>query len=183
MSLQHMILGILKYGPSSGYELHKAFQASVQHFWYTEQSQIYRALYQLENKGWVNVEKIIQEGVPNKKEYRLTEDGRIELHRWLAEAKALTAVREAWIGQLFFGQELNPAELQEVLQARIDALQQNIALFKEEIPINGAKYADQYNAQEDAWYWNLTIDYGLRKLQFDLQWAEETLAKIKAHTQ
>lgn len=181
MSLQYLILGILKYGPASGYELNKAFQASAQHFWHTEQSQIYRALYRLEDEGWVEVEEIIQDGVPNKKEYRLTSNGRTELHRWLVETKSLTAVREAWIGQLFFGNELNVAEMEVVLQARIAVLQQAIIAFEREIPAQCAEYAALYNAADDAWFWNLTIDYGLRKLQFDLQWAQEALAKIKAH--
>lgn len=179
MSLPHMILGILKYGPSSGYELNKAFQASVQHFWHTEQSQIYRALYKLQDKGLVSVEEVEQDGVPDKKVYALTENGRIELQRWLAEAKRLTAVREAWIGQLFFGNELDTNELAALLQARITELQQAIALFAQVLPDNVSAYAAAYSADEDSWFWNLTIDYGLRKLQFDLQWAEEALAKIR----
>ena len=182
MSLPHMILGILKYGPSSGYELNKAFQASVQHFWHTEQSQIYRALYKLQDKEWVSVEEVEQDGVPDKKVYALTENGRIELHRWLAEPKKLTAVREAWIGQLFFGNELDASELEVVLQARINDLQQGIAVFEQVLPDSASDYATAYNADQDGWYWNLTIDYGLRKLQFDLQWAEEALAKIKKGT-
>ena len=47
MSLKHAILGFLGYTSLSGYDLKKAFDGSVQHFWPADQSQIYRPLAQL----------------------------------------------------------------------------------------------------------------------------------------
>ena len=44
MSLEYAILGFLSYKPFSGYEMKKAFDNSVRHFWYADQSQIYRTL-------------------------------------------------------------------------------------------------------------------------------------------
>ena len=44
MSLDHAILGFLNYKPLSGYDLKKVFDSSVRHFWYADQSQIYRTL-------------------------------------------------------------------------------------------------------------------------------------------
>src|SRR5690349_10724831 len=96
MSLQHMILGVLKYGPISGYDLNKAFQASIQHFWETEQSLIYRALYKMQDFGWVESESVAQDNAPAKKLYRLTESGRAELKRWLTEALPMPALHEGW---------------------------------------------------------------------------------------
>ncbi|MBK7448579.1 MAG: PadR family transcriptional regulator [Anaerolineales bacterium] len=53
MSLKHAILGFLSFKPFSGYELKKAFDSSVQHFWPANQSQIYRTLAELEGGGFV----------------------------------------------------------------------------------------------------------------------------------
>src|SRR5688500_14961954 len=103
MSLQHLTLGLLKYHPLSGYDLHTACQASVQHFWNTEQSQIYRVLHQLAANGWVEVETIVQADLPNKKLYSLTAAGHAELQRWLATPSPLATTHEAWLGQIFFG--------------------------------------------------------------------------------
>ncbi len=47
MSLKHAILGFLELSPFSGYDLKKAFDGSVQHFWPADQAQIYRTLNQL----------------------------------------------------------------------------------------------------------------------------------------
>ncbi|MBO0779365.1 MAG: PadR family transcriptional regulator, partial [Ktedonobacteraceae bacterium] len=58
MALQYLILGLLKYGPQSGYDLNRFFRDSVRHFWNTEQSQIYRALHKMHEVGWVRIEQI-----------------------------------------------------------------------------------------------------------------------------
>jgi PadR family transcriptional regulator AphA len=73
MSLEHAILGFLNYGPSSGYDLKKVFDVSVQHFWPADQSQIYRTLSRLEDEGWAEMELVEQEDRPDRKVYHITE--------------------------------------------------------------------------------------------------------------
>ena len=72
MSLKHAILGFLQYGPSTGYELKKVFDNSVQHFWPADQSQIYRTLVWLEEQGWVSMELIPQDDHPDRKVYSIS---------------------------------------------------------------------------------------------------------------
>lgn len=178
MSLQHLILGVLKYGPLSGYDLNKAFRASVEHFWNTEQSQIYRALYKMHEAGWVEIEQIIQENLPSKKVYHLTDAGREELHRWLTVPQGLPSAHEGWLGQLFFGSELNKDQIKRLLEYRIDELHRLIQHFENDIPASAEAYAEAYKASSDLPYWLLTLDYGLQRLHFDLEWAQETLASL-----
>lgn len=179
MSLQHLVLGILKYGPLSGYDLNKAFQASVEHFWNTEQSQIYRALYKMHEAGWVEIEQVVQENLPSKKLYYLTDAGREELQRWLATPPGLASIHEGWLGQLFFGIELSKDQLRHLLEERIAELQRQIQHFEQDIPVSAATYAESYRAYADQPYWLLTLDYGLKKLRFDLQWAQEALTSLE----
>ena len=56
MSLEHAILGFLNYKPLSGYDLKKIFDTSVRHFWAADQSQIYRTLNRLTERGWAEME-------------------------------------------------------------------------------------------------------------------------------
>jgi PadR family transcriptional regulator AphA len=182
MSLQHLTLGLLKYGPLTGYDLNKAFQASVQHFWNTEQSQIYRALHKLAANGWVEVETIVQADLPNKKLYRLTAAGHAELQRWLATPALLAAIHEAWLGQIFFGTELSTDELIQVLNARITALQHVLERFMTQIPANARTYAEAFATPHDLPFWLLTLEYGIEKLRFDLQWAQRTVAVLQHRT-
>ena len=61
MSLKYAILGFLSYKSFSGYDLKKAFDNSVRHFWSANQSQIYRTLAQLDEEGLVAKEVIERE--------------------------------------------------------------------------------------------------------------------------
>lgn len=176
MSLQHLILGILNYSPISGYDLNKAFQASVQHFWDTDQSQIYRALYKMHELGWVTMEVVEQESLPAKKIYGLTGSGRAELRRWLADPQPMPSLHEGWLGQLFFANEIGAAGVHTVLQTRVAEIQQILSRYENEVPPRAAEYAALYNANEDVRFWLLTLDYGIEKMRFDLQWAERALA-------
>jgi PadR family transcriptional regulator, regulatory protein AphA len=178
MSLQHLTLGLLKYGPLSGYDLNKAFQASIQHFWNTEQSQIYRALHKLAELGWVEVETIAQADLPNKKLYRLTDAGRAELQRWLAAPAAVAPSHEAWLGQIFFGAGLDAGELVTVLRARVAELERILARFTTEVPAGAAAYAETFAAPDDLPFWLLTLEYGIEKLRFDIAWAERAAARL-----
>lgn len=179
MSLQHLILGILNYAPVSGYDLNKAFQVSVQHFWDTDQSQIYRALYKLHDLGWVTQEVVEQESAPDKKLYGLTEAGRAELRRWLATPEAVPALHEGWLGQLFFAHELKADGARAVLEARIAEIQQTLARYVQEIPASAAEYAARYDAEQHVPFWLLTLDYGIQKMTFELEWAEGVLKALE----
>ena len=60
MSLKHGLLGLLNYGPMTGYELDKAFKASLSFFWQAKASQIYRELGTMEQNGWLTSKRIVQ---------------------------------------------------------------------------------------------------------------------------
>lgn len=183
MSLQHLILGVLKYGAVSGYDLNKAFQASVQHFWATDQSQIYRALYKLHDLGWVEVEAVEQDGAPDKKLYRLTDSGWAELRRWLAAPEPMPSLHEGWLGQLFFAAELDRAQIRALLEARIAEAQAILDRYRNEVPADAARYADVYGAHDEVRFWLLTLQYGIEKMQFDIRWAQNTLELIDQMTE
>lgn len=180
MSLQHLILGVLKYGATSGYDLHKAFGVSVEHFWATDQSQIYRALYKMHELGWIDVEIVAQENSPAKKIYCLTETGRAELRRWLVAPLPIPALHEGWLGQLFFAAELSHAQIRAMLEARIAETEAMLAHYANEVPSSAAEYAGRYNAHDEVRWWLLTLDYGIEKARFDLQWARRALEQLQS---
>jgi DNA-binding PadR family transcriptional regulator len=85
MSLPHAILTALLEKPSSGLELTRRFDKSIGYFWSATHQQIYRTLRALENSGWVHVTPVVQQGRPDKKVYTVSDVGRAELARWIAE--------------------------------------------------------------------------------------------------
>jgi len=104
MSLQHGLLGLLKYESRTGYELTKIFEASLNHFWHAQSSQIYRELNRMEDKGWVASKSIIQDKRSNKRVYSITEDGRTVLIEWLrGNALLFENPHDPMLIRVFFG--------------------------------------------------------------------------------
>lgn len=178
MPLAHAILASLDFQPMTGYDLKKFFDQSVGHFWSTTQSHIYKALNDLESQGWVQKHTIPQEDKPNRKEYSITDSGRVELRRWLTTPLPLAPVREAWLIQLFFSHHSTNAEIAALLEARLSEFRQIL---------------DQYQAQTEAALpfevppgleraqalWQTTLDYGRAYYEFELRWNEEMLERVK----
>ncbi|CAM2793662.1 PadR family transcriptional regulator [Skermania piniformis] len=85
MALEHAILVSLSELSGSGYELARRFDSSIGYFWHATHQQIYRVLKRMTDDGWVTVEPVVQVGRPDKKVYRVSPAGRMELARWIAE--------------------------------------------------------------------------------------------------
>jgi DNA-binding PadR family transcriptional regulator len=85
VALPHAILVSLCEQAVSGYELARRFDRSIGYFWTASQQQIYRTLRAMEDDGWVHATTVAQQGRPDKKVYTVSETGRAELARWIAE--------------------------------------------------------------------------------------------------
>jgi DNA-binding PadR family transcriptional regulator len=88
VALPHAILVALCEQSGSGYELARRFDRSIGYFWAATHQQIYRTLRTMESDGWVQVTPVSQQGRPDKKVYTVSEAGRGELARWIAEPLA-----------------------------------------------------------------------------------------------
>lgn len=178
MSLPHLLLGLLNASPMSGYDLNKVFETTIQHFWTTDQSQIYRTLYKLADEGKVSVETIIQEDNPNKKVYHVTEAGEAELFNWLAKPLPSAPLREAWLGQLFFSHALENAAVIEVLKQNMYELEQRLAALE---ALEAMFPAGEARAQIPRQYQFqlLTLDYGLEAHRFNIAWLKKAIKAIE----
>ncbi|MEM9907076.1 MAG: PadR family transcriptional regulator [Cyanobacteria bacterium P01_D01_bin.44] len=127
MALAHTILALLAQQPDSGYDISKRFDEGLSCYWKATQQQVYRELSKMEKQGWVDFEKIPQEGKPDKKVYRITEPGWTELMRWYAEPTGPTQIREDLLVKVMIGYKM-PRDLllkelyhrQKLHQAQLD---------------------------------------------------------------
>jgi PadR family transcriptional regulator AphA len=178
MPLAHGILASLNFQPMSGYDLKKFFDRSIANFWSTTQSHIYKALDELERQGWVEMHLITQEDRPNRKQYALTESGRVELHRWLTTPLPPTPVREAWLIQLFFSHTISDAEIAALIKERGETNRQILetysaqteAAIPQDLPLR---------LRRAAALWRMTLDYGIAFYEFEQRWNEEMLERVK----
>lgn len=178
MSLKHAILGFLAIRPLTGYDLKKAFDNSVSHFWPATQSQIYRTLTELDTAGLVTKEVIAREERLDMKIYHIAEAGRIELQRWLSAPVPEPDTREPMLIQLFFGSLVPDEALAGVIEDRIREVEERLELF-------GALYTaslESRTADTDgrAFFMSmLTLEYALMLHANGLRWVKSALARIR----
>ena len=125
MSLDHILLGLL-HKPASGYDLKRAFEESIRHFWSAKLSQIYPTLDRLERAAHVRSKKVASAKGPDRRVFRRTAAGRRELLKWLRSGPQLGAERFAYVAQLAFMHELqdlkHTREFVEQLKVRLTEL-------------------------------------------------------------
>ena len=85
MALRNAVMAALLEGEASGYDLAKAFDASVANFWMSTPQQLYRELERMEAEGLVAARVIEQERRPNKRLFSLTQAGREAVRSYTAE--------------------------------------------------------------------------------------------------
>jgi DNA-binding PadR family transcriptional regulator len=176
MALEHVILVALEERPGTGYELRYRFGRSFGFFWDATHQQIYKVLGRMVDAGWVTYADVAQQGKPDKKVYRVSEAGRAELARWLAEPVDRPADRDALAVKVrgaSYG-EL-PVVVAEVARhralhaERLDVYQ---AVEKRDFPDPGAlsgRALHQY----------LVLRGGIRHEQSRIDWCDEVLDALR----
>ncbi|WP_100366102.1 PadR family transcriptional regulator [Diaminobutyricimonas aerilata] len=165
MSLRHCILALVDLRPMTGYDLKKAFDGSVAHFWSADQAQIYRTLARLEADGLVEVEVIPQAGKPDRREHRITAEGSSELSRWLRSPAEHEPDREPFLARIFFaGRENDPALIRALIgERRAEAQRRRDALRS--LPAPDGDLAARLRTA--------TLRNGVLHLEAELAWVDE----------
>ncbi len=178
MSLEYAILGFLNYRPYSGYDLKKIFDASVQHFWPADQSQIYRTLARMSENGWVEIEVVPQSSRPDRKVYHITGAGRTAWQQWLTSPLPPQDNRSADMIQVFFAGQLTDEEALVIFERAAANIRLGLAYY-EQIPRNIEAYSQYTTSPRDFFFWMLTLDVGLHNLQSNLTFIENLIQRIR----
>jgi PadR family transcriptional regulator, regulatory protein AphA len=176
MSLQHILLGFLREEAGSGYDLNKRLDAQAKHFWTTEQSQIYRALYRMHAAGWIVFETVIQDDSPNKKIYHLTTAGAAELERWLRQPTEEVLPSHIWLAKLYVGQNLEYADVAQIMQSRRATLVE----YRGWVHLRRRLIEQQSAKNVETTLRLLTLEHSLRLLDAEINWLDNTLDKLGA---
>jgi PadR family transcriptional regulator AphA len=113
----YVILGMLRRGPLTGYEIKAAVDRSVRFFWAASYGQIYPELKQLAEAGLVKGESAPQ-GERKRTIYTLTAAGRKELARWLDVPAGTIELRDEALLKLFFAGAASPEAAASTLAAK-----------------------------------------------------------------
>jgi PadR family transcriptional regulator AphA len=179
MSLKHAILGFLSFRPLSGYDLKKAFDRSVRHFWPANQSQIYRTLAELNELGWVHPEVIPREGPLDVKLYHLTESGRQALHQWLVTPLPTQESREPFLIQVFFGSNLNDEEVLALLRQELMTAEEKLAEYEAIYEVMREQPNEQVGPRT-TFFAMLTLEHGLLGAYAYRAWLQRAIERVKS---
>ena len=120
-----VILGILKYHPSHGYELLNWFNSReyLGRIWTMSTSQIYAVLKRLEDQGSIAGHEIFTPNAPTRNEFHVTEKGSERIQAWLYNSKpsaSIHRIRVEFISRLFIAELLGLSK-QQVIQHQNEA--------------------------------------------------------------
>lgn len=174
----YVILGMLAIEDHrSGYDIRKAIESSVGHFWSESYGQLYPALKRLLKDGLIVTAG--GRGKQRRQEYSITDAGRACLREWLAAPFQNDPPRNEFLLKLFFANEASP----QVAIAHIRELQkrnQSVLGLMEQIQA----LAPKVNAGNPGLpYWMLTLRLGIAMTRAAMSWSDEALVELQALSQ
>lgn len=172
MSLRHALLGLLREGPKSGYDLLQMFKRSLHQTWPATQSQVYTELTKLADAGLLAV---TAHGPRGRKEYTLTDAGLEELRRWMLETEPDRYPRSEALLRVFLLGALTRDEARDYLAW----LGQKAA--EDEVALTAFEDSIDWDHEDDLQlYGHMVVDFGKRLWVMSQEWADWAVAQIPA---
>ncbi|MBE9004810.1 PadR family transcriptional regulator [Fortiea sp. LEGE XX443] len=176
MALAHAILSVLVSSPCSGYDLAKKFdqtvESSVGFFWEASFQQIYRELNRLEEKGWLQAEKVLQENRPDKKIYSVTTLGKQQLCEWIAEPEEPTPFKDDLLVKLYTGYLVKRETILAKLEMHRREHQQRLVVYQE---IEKKFFQKPQELSDELKFNYVTLQRGIHYERGWLAWCDEMI--------
>jgi DNA-binding PadR family transcriptional regulator len=167
-----VILGMVRLGAGTGYEIKRAIEQSTRFFWNASYGQIYPELRRLEAAGLVLSERD-PASARGRTVYRLTPVGERALHEWLTGPGDLFDMRDEAVLKLFFSDLLGPEEVRANLRRRRESMEQVLALFR-------GFEAGAADADGEHPYQRKTLRYGIDLVQWMVDWYAQAERELDA---
>src|ERR1700754_5004337 len=154
------LLALLATGPAHGYELKAAME---QRFGAgrppLNAGQIYTTLGRLERDGLVEDDAVAQNGRPNKRVYRLTQKGQLQLGGWVEDSTPQTRLKDDFFIKLVLARAAGIADPLELIDRQRGAYMQALRELDD--------VAATANGDETA---ALLVEGAALHLEADLKW-------------
>lgn len=176
---KYMILGLLNHQPMSGYDIKERVDHALSMFWNSGFGQIYPTLASLTEDGNIQLFKRESKAGPDRKVYKITDQGKVMLKKWLATPTEKEEVRYEMLLKLFFSSAIDPMDVIrniESFQMKKQAEKIRLDMFCMELE----KIMDE---SEDHRMYYLTARFGQKVYEAYLQWAQEAMEMLKESEQ
>jgi DNA-binding PadR family transcriptional regulator len=162
------VLGLLGLKPMSGYDIKRAVDRTIRHFWAASYGQIYPELKRLEEAGWI-AGKDADRGGRSRRLYRITAAGRRELEGWLHGYETRIEIRDESLLRLFFADELPRDEALGLLGARREGYRMMLAYLRSLDDGAGA----------DPPFVDLVYRWGLDYCEWGIEWCDRQERRLR----
>lgn len=170
MSINYAILGILSYKSLTGYDLKKIIQDSPFMYWSANNNQIYKALVELHDEGFVTNEVYHQESSPSKKVYTITGEGLGELKRWVLSTPEPPEFKKTFLIQLAWAQQLGSDELDTLLSRYENEVRVQVLLQQEK---KQRGVFSPGRTPREAYIWDKVYDNIISTYKNELDWIQK----------
>jgi PadR family transcriptional regulator AphA len=166
-----VILGMIAFGQSTGYDIKQLVDQSTRHFWAASYGQIYPELRRLEEEGLIEG-RSEPSGGRARTVYELTETGGQALRGWLtADAELVYELRDEGMLKLFFSDVAPESRIEN-----IRAMRAQYERKRAQLCALGA------NAGEIESGPSLTLEIGLGVMGWLIDWCDTTERRLVAET-
>jgi DNA-binding PadR family transcriptional regulator len=149
-------------------------EESIGHFWSESYGQLYPTLRELETRGLIDMEVESRERGVDRKVYQLTEAGFEELRKWIARPVERRPARDEMLLKLFFGRHVAPGRLRETVKVMRAEQEKMLAALQ----AAETETRSQSNADPDAPYWLMTLEFGLMIGREYMRWCDLVMEKL-----
>ncbi len=165
LSPEYALLGFLAKQPAHGYDLHQRLQAELGQVWHIPQSQLYNLLKRLEKQGDIAASVVEQHGLPDRRIYQLTEQGRKRFARWMEtpSGSSVRAIRVEFLTRLYFAQQEDPEWAASLILGQMVETQRGMSQLHRKLD----------NLPTEQIINRLGVELRVRQLASVLEWLEE----------
>lgn len=168
---RYSLLGLLSFGPMTGYEMKKLIDRSIYYFWTDSYGHIYPLLKKMEKEGLV-VSRGEITGGHQKNRFSITEKGRRELKAWLRNPVEPESVRSEFLLKVFFGNQISRKEVGDMV---VGEKAKHLELLRRYDEIEKEFAGVRHESKQ---FWLCTLNYGKRLSKATLAWCDETTKEL-----
>ena len=172
---RNAVLGVLAYGPSTGYEIRKLLSETTSHFWKESYGQIYPTLEELREEGLIKVAAHETTGRETRR-FAILPEGEAELCDWIRSPEVqLKPGRNELLLKLFFAREADAP----YLIPQVESYRRMIVASRETYRgFTADAGSDDIPADAQALI-ATTIDFGIAAAEMQAQWCDRTIETLR----
>lgn len=186
MLLKYVLLALIKLRPAvSGYELKTIIDRSTGYFFSASLSQIYPALKDLNDKGYITYREEPLTGRQDRKVYTITEKGLEYLHDWLLEPPDFSFSMMSFQKFLLKLTFMGPIDKKDILAYLYTGLEHYTKEKKEFMDENltiEENYLDKKQKDSKAYLsiWKHEFEYIIEENELRINWIKKTIKRIES---